>query len=296
MVFTLAHLSDVHLAPLSDPHWRELIGKRLTGYINWRRRRQYVHDSAVLSALIADLKAQTPDAIALTGDIANIGLAQEYLHGRDFLESLGSARDVTFVPGNHDIYVPEAAAFAARQWDAFMCDDDGKSGFPFVRRRGPVALIGVNSGVPTAPFLATGWNGPKQLAELAGLLKTLKSENAFRVVLIHHPPVSTAGRHKRLLDADVFKRVIAAHGTELILHGHDHVHMLNWLAGPNGSRVPAVGVPSASARPGMDKDNAAYHLYRIEGAAGNWRCEVVSRGMTSGGEIVEEKRFKLLEN
>ena len=229
----------------------------------------------------------------MTGDIANIGLPQEYLNGRDFLESLGKPRDVTFVPGNHDIYVPEAAAFAARQWEPWMCDDDGKSGFPFFRLRGKVAIIGLNSGVPTAPFLATGWLGVKQLTELAALLKALKEENLFRVVLIHHPPVSQAGRHKRLLDADVFKRVIAEHGAELILHGHDHLHMINWLNGPDGSRVPAVGVPSASAKPGMDHDNAAYHLYRIDGAAGDWRCEVISRGITPSGEVVEEKRFPL---
>jgi 3',5'-cyclic AMP phosphodiesterase CpdA len=292
-MFTLAHLSDVHLAPLPDPRLSELIGKRLTGYINWRRKRQYVHDAGVLMALTADMKAQEPDHIAVTGDIANIGLPEEYRCGRDFLESLAPPRDVTFVPGNHDIYVSEAPAFAARQWEPWMCDDDGKSGFPFVRRRGPVALVGVNSGVPTAPFLATGWIGPKQLAELAALLKALKEEKLFRVVLIHHPPASAAGRHKRLLDADVFKRVIAAHGAELILHGHDHLHMINWLNGPNGSRVPAIGVPSASAKPGMDHDNAAYHLYRINGAAGNWTCEVVSRGITPGGEVVEEKRFSL---
>jgi 3',5'-cyclic AMP phosphodiesterase CpdA len=292
-MFTLAHLSDVHLAPLPDPQWRELIGKRLTGYVNWRRKRRFVHDPAVLSALTADLKAQGADHIALTGDIANIGLPDEYRHGRDFLENLGGPHDLTFVPGNHDIYVPEAAVFAARQWDAWMCDDDGKSGFPFVRRRGPVALIGVNSGVPTAPFLATGWVGPKQLAELAAQLKALKAENAFRVVLIHHPPVSEASRHKRLLDADVFRRVIAAHGAELILHGHDHLHMLNWLNGPDGTRVPAVGVPSASTKPGMDKDAAAYHLYRIDGGPDAWSCEVVSRGVTPGGAVVEEKRFAL---
>jgi 3',5'-cyclic AMP phosphodiesterase CpdA len=293
MAFTLAHLSDVHLAPLPQPRLSELMGKRLTGYINWQRKRQYVHVPATLAALVADLKAQSPDHIAVTGDIANIGLPQEYLNGRDFLESLGTARDVTFVPGNHDIYVPEAAAFAARQWEPWMCDDDGKSGFPFVRRRGPVAIIGVNSGVPTAPFVATGWIGPKQLAELAALLKALKQENLFRVVMIHHPPVSQAGRHKRLLDADVFKRVIAAQGAELILHGHDHVHMINWLNGPDGTRVPAVGVPSASAKPGMDHDNAAYHLYRIDGAPNAWACEVISRGITPGGGFVEEKRFSL---
>ena len=68
----------------------------------------------------------------------------------------------------------------------------------------------------------------------------------------------------------MLKGIIATHGAELLIHGHDHVHMLNWLDGPNGTKVPAVGVPSASAVPGADKDAAAYHLYRIDGRPGAW--------------------------
>ena len=291
MTFTLAHLSDPHLAPLPQPRWSELLGKRITGYINWQRKRRLIHDAAVLAAVVADMKAQAADHIAVTGDIVNIALADEFRHGRDWLENLGSAHDVTFVPGNHDIYVHEAAAFAKRAWGAYMADDDGTGGFPFVRRRGNVALIGVSTGVPTAPFLATGWIGVNQLAGLAATLNTLKSEKLFRVVLIHHPPVSQAGRTKALLDAPLLKRIIAAHGADLIVHGHDHVHMLNWLPGPDDTRVPVVGVPSASAKPGADKDAAAYHLYRIDGARGAWQCELVSRGITPQGEVAEQKRF-----
>ena len=293
-MFKLAHLSDPHLAPLPAPRWSELINKRATGYINWQQRRRFIHDPAVLAAIVADIKSQSPDHIAVTGDIANIALAAEFAKGRDWLESLGSARDVTFVPGNHDIYVREAARFAERQWSAYMSDDDGVAGFPFVRRRGNVALIGLSTGVPTAPFLATGWLGAKQLAELAAVLNGLKAENVFRVVLIHHPPISRAGRQKRLLDAPVLKRIIAAHGADLLLHGHDHLHMINWLDGPKGTRVPAVGVPSASAAPGSDKDAAAYNIYRIDGAGGAWRCELISHGLASSGEVAQQKRFTLI--
>jgi 3',5'-cyclic AMP phosphodiesterase CpdA len=294
MAFTLAHLSDPHLAPLPEPRWSELIGKRVSGYINWRLKRRFIHDPAVLAKIVADLKAQAADHIAVTGDIANIALRQEFTRGRDWLESLGPPRYVTCVPGNHDIYVPEAAGFAARQWGAFMSDDDGSNGFPFLRRRGPLVLIGLSSGVPSAPLLATGWIGTQQFAALAAMLSELKKENLFRVVLIHHPPVSEAGRHKRLLDAPVLLRVIAAHGADLIIHGHDHVHMLNWLDGPNRSKVPAVGVPSASAAPGTTKDAAAYNLYRIDGSPGAWSCELVSRGIGADGEVVEEKRLMLV--
>jgi 3',5'-cyclic AMP phosphodiesterase CpdA len=283
---TLAHLSDPHLAPLPQPRWHELLGKRITGYVNWQRKRHLIHDPATLARIVADMKAQTPDHVAVTGDIANLALPDEFSRGRDWLESLGSPRDVSFVPGNHDIYVAEGAALAARQWGAFMADDDGSAGFPYVRRRGPLALIGVNSGVPTAPFLATGWLGAKQLAELAATLNALRDEKLFRVVMIHHPPVSHAGRHKRLLDADIFKRVIAAHGAELIIHGHDHLNMIEPLTGPGGARVPAVGVASASAAPGASKADASYNLYRIDGAPGAWTCELETRGIAPDGTVV----------
>jgi 3',5'-cyclic AMP phosphodiesterase CpdA len=293
MTFTLAHLSDPHLAPLPQPRWRELIGKRVTGYLNWRRARRFVHDAGTLAAIVADLKAQATDHIAVTGDLANIALPEEFLCGRDWLERLGSPRDVSVVPGNHDAYVRDGLAHAIRQWGAYMSGDDGQTVFPYVRRREPLALIGVSSAVPTAPFLATGWVGGAQLARLALLLDALKGEKLFRVILIHHPPVSQARRAKRLLDASVFKRVIAQNGAELLLHGHDHLTMLNWLTGPGGARVPAVGVPSASAAAGTSHDDAGYNLYRVDGEAGAWTCEMTVRGIDASGTVTERKKMML---
>jgi 3',5'-cyclic AMP phosphodiesterase CpdA len=292
-MFTLAHLSDPHLAPLPKPRWRELIGKRVTGYLNWQRRRRFIHDAGVLAAIVADVKAQAPDHIAVTGDIANIALQEEFERGRKWLQELGSLRDVSYVPGNHDAYVPKAVRYAP-QWAPYMSGDDGAVGFPYVRRRGPLALLGLSTAVSTALFMATGWLGEAQLARFADTLDALAGEKLFRVVLIHHPPVSQAGRHKQLTDAVQFLQVIAMHGAELVLHGHDHLHMLNWLAGPDGTRVPALGVPSASAAPGTSKDAAAYNLYAIDGAPGAWTCEVISRGVTGAGDVAELSRMKLL--
>ena len=293
-MFTLAHLSDPHLAPLPAPRWSELIGKRVTGYINWQRRRRFIHDPAVLAKIVADLKSQSPDAIAITGDLTNIALPQEFVAGRAWLAALGAPADVTVIPGNHDVYVPAAGLLVDRQWRPYMSEDDETAGFPFVRRRGPLGLIGVSTGVPTPPFFATGIVGTEQLAALALTLDELKAEKLFRVVLIHHPPISQAARHKRLLDAHILLHVIAEHGAELVLHGHDHLHMLNWLDGPDGSRVPAVGVPSASAAWGTSKDAAAYNLYAIDGAPGAWTCAMVSRGIGAAGAIMQQQRLKLL--
>jgi len=293
MPFTLAHLSDVHLAPLPRPRIGELVNKRITGYINWLRGRRFVHDRAVLERLVDDLKEQAPDHIAITGDIANIALEEEFVRGRRWLQQLDSFKNVSFVPGNHDAYVRQAVRYAP-QWAPYMTGDDGAVGFPYVRRRGPVALIGLSTAVATAPFMATGRLGPNQLATLAPLLDALKAESLFRVILIHHPPVSEAKAHKRLTDAAGFLSVIAAHGAELLLHGHDHLHMLNWLDGPGGTRVPAVGVPSASAAPGTAHDAAAYNLYRIGGAPGAWTCTMTSRGIAAGGAISQRDEVPLI--
>jgi 3',5'-cyclic AMP phosphodiesterase CpdA len=294
MAFTLAHLSDPHLAPLPQPDWRELIGKRATGYFNWRRRRRFIHDADVLATIVADLKAQRPDHIAVTGDIANIASAAEFRAGRAWLDSLGDASNVSFVPGNHDIYVRRATAYAAGLWGDHMRGDDGAAEFPYLRRRGPAALIGLSSGVPTAPLMATGWVGARQLARFKTLLETIKGEGLFRVVLIHHPPVSKAARHKRLRDAAALLRVIAEHGADLLLHGHDHLAILNWLEGPGGTRVPAVGVPSASAAWGTSKNAAGYNLYSIDGTSGDWRCEMICRGIDAAGAVTEQKRMVLV--
>jgi 3',5'-cyclic AMP phosphodiesterase CpdA len=293
MAFLLAHLSDPHLAPLPAPHWSELLNKRLTGYLNWQRRRRFIHDAGVLAKIVADLKAQQPDHIAVTGDLANIALPEEFARGRVWMESLGDPQRVSLVPGNHDAYVRGWLGFAAREWGAYMNGNDGASGFPYLRRRGPLALIGLSTAVPTALGLATGRLGGAQLAALSEMLAALKRENLFRVVLIHHPPVSAARWYKLLIDAAALLRVIAAHGADLLLHGHDHLAMLNWLEGPGGTRVPAVGVPSASAAPGTTKNAGGYNLYRVDGSPGAWRCEMISRGIDAAGNITEQKRMLL---
>ena len=291
-MFVLAHLSDSHLAPLPVPNFARLRFKQFAGYVNWLRSRQFIHRPEVLTKITADLLAQKPDHVAMSGDIANIALPFEFTRGRDWLASLGTATDVSVVPGNHDIYVLGAAELAQQAWGVHMRGDAGES-FPYVRRRGPVALIGLCSGLPTELFFASGRLGADQLARLATTLDQLKQERLFRVVMIHHPPMSESSWRKRLTDSDEFMRVIAAHGAELLIHGHDHLHMLNWLQGPDGARVAAVGVPSASSAPGKGKADAAYNLYRIGGAAGAWTCELISRGIGPARDVVELKRIKL---
>jgi 3',5'-cyclic AMP phosphodiesterase CpdA len=142
-MFVLAHLSDPHLGPLPPPQWRELLGKRATGFINWRRKRHLIHRGDVLARIVADLKAQAPDHIAVTGDLVNLALPGEYAPARAWLATLGSPADVTLVPGNHDAYVRSGIAASLAHWGDFMRGDEA-AGFPFL-----------NIGRMGAPFIYT---------------------------------------------------------------------------------------------------------------------------------------------
>ncbi len=293
--FTLAHLSDPHLAPLPAPRLRDLANKRALGYLNWKRNRQKFHRRDVLDALVSDLQARKPDHIAVTGDLVNLALEAEFAPARAWLEGVGASDRVTVIPGNHDAYVRTTQhRFAQALGDYLDGDDAAATGvaFPFLRRRGPLALIGVSSAVPTAPLMATGWLGRAQFDALERILLGLSAEQAFRVLLIHHP-LRSGSRAKRLTDSDQLLALLKQHGVELILHGHDHVHSTTWFEGPD-SAIPAVGVPSASAIAHGRSPAAAYNLFSIERDGDAWRCEQTVRGFDDSQRIQQLQRTRLI--
>ncbi|ODR97130.1 hypothetical protein AUC70_12700 [Methyloceanibacter stevinii] len=53
-VFTLAHMSDIHLGPLPKVKKHQLLSKRLLGYVNWHRGRKFVHRRDILDLLTRD--------------------------------------------------------------------------------------------------------------------------------------------------------------------------------------------------------------------------------------------------
>lgn len=279
-MFRLAHLSDPHIGPLPAPTWRELMNKRLTGYLNWQRGRAHHHRMDVLDRLIADIVQADVDHVAVTGDLVNLGLPDEYKAARTLLWRIGPPDRVSFVPGNHDAYMRQTVPQIVLQWRPWFLSDgveesEGGYAFPFTRVRGDVALIGVNSGVPTAPFLATGYLGPRQIAALADELQTYGDQGLARIVMIHHPPFDI-GPQKRLGDHRDLAAMLARVGCEAVLHGHTHKGTLKQLKGPNGP-IPVIGVPSASAAHGGRPEGAAWNLVTVTGERGAWRVEVERR-------------------
>lgn len=283
-MFKLAHISDIHLGPLPDVTYRELLSKRITGYINWRRNRKGQLHEGVLDTIVANMLATRPDHIAVTGDLMNLALDGEIELSRLWLETLGSPENVSIVPGNHDAYVPGALAKASRAWSRWMRGDSDVeaahgSSFPYMRVRGPLAIIGVSSARATAPFLASGFFSGTQGRRLGQLLDEARKRGLFRVILIHHPPVRGAtATHKRLYGIGRFQRVIEAHGAELVLHGHTHKPTLFEIAGQDGT-VPVIGVTPPAQALSDKAPPAQYNLFEITGSSDGWHADLTRHGL-----------------
>jgi 3',5'-cyclic AMP phosphodiesterase CpdA len=283
-MFRLAHLSDIHLGPLPDVAYRQLVSKRVLGYVNWQRNRsRFIHDT-VIEAIVTDIKASQPDHIAITGDLVNLALDREVELARLWLETLGNPHDVSLVPGNHDAYVPGALDRVCRSWSQWMGADVAgavdRYGFPYMRVRKNVALIGTASARATGPFMANGFFRSGQAHRLAATLDSAGRRGLFRVVMIHHPPVRNAvPQHKRLFGIGIFQNVVRRHGAELILHGHSHLPSLYWIEGKSG-KVPVVGVAAAGQSPGGHMPAAQFNLLDIDGEPERWNVRLTRRGLT----------------
>jgi 3',5'-cyclic AMP phosphodiesterase CpdA len=286
-MFTLAHLSDPHL-PMPQASALQLLNKRATGYLNWWRNRVHIHLPEVLSGVVADIKARRPHHVALTGDLVNVALPEEFRRAARWLAAFDGPERITVIPGNHDVYVRVAWKETLGLWGAYMASDgavpaEGFDSFPTVRRRGEVALVGLSTGVPKPPLLATGTLGEAQLARAELRLAELAEEGLCRVVLIHHPPLEGESPFKRLTDASDFRAMIRRVGCELVLHGHNHRSEAARIDGPRGP-VPVLGVASASAAPDSKYGRARYHLIHIEREGQGWRLQVELRALNARGD------------
>jgi len=261
----------------------QLLNKRATGYYNWWHHRVHLHVPDALAAIVADIKAQKPDHIALTGDLVNVSLPQEFRRAADWLAAFDTPERITVIPGNHDAYVHVTWKETMGLWGAYIASDgaapaEGFDVFPTLRRRGEIALIGLSTGVPKPPLLATGTLGDEQIARTEKLLADLGKEGLCRVVLIHHPPLTDQSHWKHLTDAADFQAMIRRVGCELVLHGHNHRSEIGRILGPHGP-IPVFGVNTASAARESRYGRARYHLIEIEREGGGWRLTVKIRAL-----------------
>jgi 3',5'-cyclic AMP phosphodiesterase CpdA len=148
--------------------------------------------------------------------------------------------------------------------------------FPFVRLRGPVAIIGVTSAVPRLPVIAAGKIGKAQADALTQILAHPEVKKRTPVVLMHHPAHNPASHVKRLLrgldDAALLWTSIADVPRGLVLHGHLHERIQRNIDTSAG-RMLSIGATSASLQHEHEGKMAGFNVYEISDAGAVGRIE-----------------------
>ncbi|MFB6262024.1 MAG: metallophosphoesterase [Bradymonadaceae bacterium] len=229
----LGHISDLHLLDLREPHPRDFMNKRFLGGVNLLLNRGDDHSAGVVREALDHLEQRDVDHIAITGDLTNLALESEFAAVADLLAEIPSADGrVSVVPGNHDYYTPDAveAGYFEKHFAPYLESDlpeyQLERGYPFCKLIGDVALVGMNTGVPTPWFFATGEVGDHEIEATEALLEDPEIRDRFTVVMLHHHLVpfehSRVEFTRRLVNASDVLDLLRRHRVELAIHGHNH--------------------------------------------------------------------------
>lgn len=268
-------------------------------------KRRHLHIPGLAKLILDDVRAQDIDHIAVSGDLTNIGMPAEHRRALAWLKRVGPPDRVSAVPGNHDIYCRLWRDQGVMRWAQYMSSTAGIQGgmewqdrtsgiFPFVRRWGNIALIGVNSAIPTNTGSAIGEVGQSQLQRLADILKDLQQQQVCRVVMIHHPPLPGQTPPVRALqDAGALEDILTTAGAELVFHGHNHRNMLEYRSWRGGT-FPVIGVPSCSTAVTSSLP-AAYYIYIFTPVGAAYEIDLIQRQVLPDGvSLVEVRRQRLI--
>jgi len=271
-VLRIAHLSDLHvLSPTGVELRRVLFNKRVTGYANLLLQRGRVYRRERLLAVLAAAVAEA-DHLVITGDITNLSLEAEYAEAGRLLAEAARRVEVTVIPGNHDVYLPAIGREGrfAHHFGPFMESDlpelavEVAAGrYPFVKLRGPAAIVGLSSAVPRPPFVSAGVLGRRQLAALERVLAHPEVARRTPVILVHHSPFDGRFRLEQLrgglVDAGALRRVLAPLPRGLLLYGHLHHRGREPLGG-----LAAVAATAAALDHPSERVRAGYNLCTLE--------------------------------
>lgn len=191
---------------------------------------------------------RAPDAVVVSGDIADTASEDEYRQARALLERF--AAPVYVVPGNHDDRGPLR--------DVFELPDDGASHVGFNVDLGPLRIVGLDSQRPGDQ------SGQFDSSRREWLDRVLSEAPAKPTLLfMHHPPLVTGVPSIDSMalpepEQRELEEVIARHErVELIAAGHVHRVIVGRLA-----HARVLAIPSTDIQVAMDFENPQLRLVR----------------------------------
>ncbi|MGV3491063.1 MAG: metallophosphoesterase family protein [Devosia sp.] len=205
------------------------------------------HEPAVAVSLAAELTAQKPDLLVVSGDFTQVGSEDEFEEARRWVDELGLP--FLAVPGNHDVPAMNLIRRFASPYGLYKRHISVDTE-PFLEVGG-IAFAGINTARRMRMELnwSHGSIRRRQLRELEGRFAAA-SPDAVRVVIAHHPllqPETPGDKPMRSVDrADQALETFAHLGVRLVLSGHFHMSYVRRHAyevkvgAPTGARTSAA--------------------------------------------------------
>lgn len=225
----IGHLSDVHVPAPGSMRIRDAFSKRLTGWLNFKLKREKEYDVEVLKKAVDRLIEANVDLVVISGDLSNLSFRAEYERAFAILSKFTSANvPWVVIPGNHDRYLPSSDDGTFEEiFEAHLGEPlDGGERWPRLHKLNGITIVGLNSAVPTPPFQAWGRVGEHQIAAVERAIPAILERGVPVLVAVHHhigkAPNKAKDHERNLKDSDAVVALTEKLGAKLLIHGHNH--------------------------------------------------------------------------
>jgi len=218
--------------------WAFLSDTHIPADVNNNYRGFYPYQN--LQKIVPDIISASPDAVAITGDLARLsGEPGDYANLRKLLSPVAEKKPVFMALGNHDNRENFVKVFDNIPGEKQPVRDK----HIVVVNKAPIRLIILDSLLYANKV--PGLLGKAQRQWLESYLK--KSDDTPTILCFHHTPGDNDGD---LLDVlHLFSIIKSVRKVKAILYGHSHAYGFSQFEGVHLINLPAIGYNFSEAQP-----------------------------------------------